>query len=91
MSATNTASGNWWFNLDNILYIVNGFLSYSSIMLNIVAIHALRKTFSLPATLKTLFLSLAVSDLGVGLLVQPWRIAGLATRRTTKHYRVYRL
>lgn len=78
MSTTNMASGNWQFNLDNILYIVNSFLSYSSIMLNIVAIHALRKTFSLPATLKTLLLSLAVSDLGVGLLVQPWRIAGLA-------------
>ena len=61
------------------MYIVNSFLSYSSIMLNIVAIHALRKTFSLPTTLKTLLLSLAASDLGVGLLVQPWRIAGLAT------------
>ena len=78
MSTTNTASGNWRYNLDNIMYIVNSFLSYSSIMLNIVAIHALRKTFSLPTTLKTLLLSLAVSDLGVGLLVQPWRIAGLA-------------
>ena len=32
---------------------------------------ALRKTSSLPKTLKTLLLSLALSDLGVGLLVQP--------------------
>ncbi len=47
-------------------------------MLNIVTIHAIRKTSetsSLPKTLKTLFLSLAVSDLGVGLVVQPFNIA----------------
>ena len=41
-------------------------------MLNIVTIHAIRKTSSLPKTLKTLLLSLAVSDVGVGLLVQPF-------------------
>ena len=40
-------------------------------MLNILTIHAMRKTSSLPKTMKTLLLSLAVSDLGVGLLVQP--------------------
>ena len=40
-------------------------------MLNIVTIHAIRKTPALPKTLKTLLLSLAVSDVGVGLLVQP--------------------
>ena len=40
-------------------------------MLNIITIHALRKTSSLPKPLKTLLLNLAVSDLGVGLLVQP--------------------
>ena len=40
-------------------------------MLNIVAIHAIRKTSSLPNSLKTLLLSLAVSDVGVDLLVQP--------------------
>ena len=34
----------------------------------------MRKTSSLPKTLKTLLLSLAVSDLGVGLLVQPFFI-----------------
>ena len=39
-------------------------------MLNILTIQALRKTPSLPKTLKTLLLSLAVSDLVVGLLVQ---------------------
>ena len=44
-------------------------------MLNILTIHAMRKTSSLPKPLKTLLLSLAVSDLGVGLLAQPLYIA----------------
>ena len=51
--------------------VFNAFLSNTAIMLNIITIHALRKTSSLPKPLKTLFLSLAVSDLSVGLLVQP--------------------
>ena len=45
------------------------------IMLNIVTIHAIRKTLSLPKTSKTLLLSLAVSDVGVGLLSQPFYTA----------------
>ena len=52
--------------------VFNSFLSYTAIMLNIVTIHAIRKTSSLPETLKILLLSLAVSDVGVGLLVQPF-------------------
>ena len=40
--------------------------------MNSVTVQALRKTSSLPKPLKTLFLSVAVSDLGVGLLVQPF-------------------
>ena len=52
--------------------VFNSFLSYTAIMLNIVTIHAIKKTSSLPKTLKTLLLSLAVSDVGVGLLVQPF-------------------
>ena len=52
--------------------IFNSLLSYTAIMLNIVTIHALRKTSSLPRTLKTLLLSLAVSDVGVGLVGQPF-------------------
>ena len=66
----------------NVLYpwyiancVLNAFLSYTAIMLNIVTIHAMRKTSSLPKPLKTLLLSLAVSDLGVGLVVQPYYIA----------------
>ena len=53
------------------LCVFNAYLSYTATMLNIVAIYAIRKTLSLPKNLKTLLLSLAVSDLGVGLLAQP--------------------
>ena len=49
-------------------------------MLNIVTIHAIRKTSSLPKTLKTLLLSLAVSDAGVGLFVQPFYTSLLIKR-----------
>ena len=60
-------------------YIVNcvfsAFSSYTAVMLNILTAQAMRKTSSLPMTLKTLLLSLAVSDLGVGLMVQPFYIA----------------
>ena len=52
--------------------VLNAFLSYTTIMLNSVTIHAIRKTLTLPKPLKTLLLSLAVSDLGVGLMVQPF-------------------
>ena len=57
--------------------IFNVFLFYTAIALNIITIQALRKTLSLPRTLKTLLLSLAVSDLGVGLLVHPIFVAHL--------------
>ena len=53
-------------------------------MLNIVTIHALRKTSSLPNSLKTLLTSLAVSDIGVGLLVQPFYIS-LLVKWLQKH------
>ena len=55
--------------------VLNVFLSYTAIMLNIVTIHAIRKTLSLSKPLKTLLLSLAVSDLGVGLTAQPLFVA----------------
>ena len=57
-------------------YVANGifniFLSYTAITLNIATIYAMSKTSSLPKTLKTLLLSLAVSDVAVGLLCQPF-------------------
>ena len=52
--------------------VFNSFLCYTAIMSNIVTMHAIIKASSLPKTLKTLLLSLAVSDVGVGLLVQPF-------------------
>ena len=66
--------------------VLNGFLSYTAIVLNIITIQALRKTSSLPKTLKTLLLSLSISDLGVGLLVQPLYVAHMyLTMETTKN------
>ena len=57
-------------------YVANGifntFLSFTAMTLNIVTIYAMSKTSSLPKTLKTLLLSLAVSDVGVGLSCQPF-------------------
>ncbi|XP_078342578.1 adenosine receptor A2b-like [Oculina patagonica] len=55
--------------------VINSFLSYTAIMLNIVTIHAIRKDSSLPKPLKTLLLSLAVSDAGVGLQGEPFYIS----------------
>ena len=57
------------------LCVFNAYLSYTATMLNIVAIYAIRKTLSLPKNLKILLLSLAVSDLGVGLVAQPMYVA----------------
>ncbi|XP_020601821.1 melanocortin receptor 5-like [Orbicella faveolata] len=57
--------------------VFNSCLCYTTIVLNIVTICALRKTSSLPNLFKTLLLSLAVSDLGVGLLGQPLYLAYL--------------
>ena len=55
--------------------VFNAYLSYTATMLNIVAIYAIRKTSPLSKNLKTLLLSQAVSDLGVGLLAQPMVVA----------------
>ena len=57
--------------------VFNGCLSCATIILNIVTIHAIRKTALLPKPLRTLLLSLAVSDVGVGLLAQPLYISSL--------------
>ena len=51
-------------------------------MLNIVTIHAIRKIPSLSKNLKTLLLSQAISDLGVGLLAQPIYVARLVMEST---------
>ena len=63
--------------LNLTLCVFNAYLSYTATMLNTVAIYAIRKTSSLSKNLKALLLSLAVSDLGVGLLAQPMFVAHL--------------
>ena len=60
------------WSIVNCVFIA--FLAISAIIFNSVTIQALRKTSSLPVPLKTLLLSLFVSDLGVGLLVEPFYI-----------------
>ena len=67
------------------LCVFNAYSSYNATMLNIAAIYAIRKTSSLPKNLKTLLLSLAVSDLGVGLLAQPMYVAYIMD---SKQYKV---
>ena len=57
--------------------VFNAFFSFTAITLNIVTIIALRKPLTIPRAVKILLLSLAVSDLGVGLLVQPLYITCL--------------
>lgn len=57
-----------WF-ITNCVF--NSFLSITAIIFNCVTIKAVTTTSSLPKTLRTLLLSLAVSDLAVGLLAQP--------------------
>ena len=67
--------------VENSMYVancvINAFSSCTAIMLNSLTIHAIRKTLSLPQPLKALLLSLAVSDLAVGLVVQPFYIANM--------------
>ena len=72
----------------------NAFLLFTAMVLNIITIQALRKISSFPKPLKTLLLSLAVSDLGVGLLVHPLYIARLIinieqSANERLHYKVY--
>ena len=74
-----------------VLCLLNAFLSYTASMLNIVTIHAIRKTPFLSKNLKTLLLSLAVSDLGVGLLAQPKYVVHLVSWTGTKTMKLVRL
>ena len=59
--------------------IFNNFSAYTAIMLNIVTLYAVRKSSSVPKTLRTLMLSLAVSDIVVGVFVQPLFTSFLVT------------
>ena len=51
--------------------ILNAILCFTASTLNGITIYALRKASSIPKSLRTLLLSLAVSDVGVGFLAQP--------------------
>ena len=64
--------------------VFNSFMSYTNIFLNIITIHMIRKTALLPKPLRTLLLSLAASDVGAGLLVQPFYIYTLVSRLKQK-------
>ena len=57
--------------------VLNVLLTITAIVLNSVTIQALRKTSSLSKPLRTLLLSLAITDLCVGLLCHPFSIAFL--------------
>ena len=72
-----------------VICVLNGVLGCTAVVFNCLTIHAIRKISSLsagsqpalpgssalPIPLKILLISMAVSDLGVGLLVQPLTIA----------------
>ena len=60
------------YNNTLVACILNSMLAFTAVVLNVLIILALRKNPSVPRkTLKTLLLSMSVSDLGVGLVAQP--------------------
>ena len=65
----------FWSEISNMVF--NVVLCCTAVTLNSVTIYALRKTPSVPMPLKVLLLSLAVSDLGVGILCHPLYIVRL--------------
>ena len=63
------------YNNTLVACVLNSILAFTAVVLNVLVILALRKIPSLPRkTLKTLLLSMSVSDLGVGLVAQPLQI-----------------
>ncbi|XP_068707384.1 adenosine receptor A3-like [Montipora foliosa] len=66
----------YWSTIPNIVF--NAVLCFTALTLNGATIYALRKTPSVPKPLKALLLSLAFSDLGVGILGHPLFIIRLA-------------
>lgn len=71
--------------MENSLFTINcvvpACLSVTAVAFNAVAILALRRTLALPKNFKLLLLSMAVSDVGVGLLVQPLYVATIVLRK----------
>ena len=63
------------YNNTLVACILNSILAFTAVVLNVLVMLALRNIPSLPRkTLKTLLLSMSVSDLGVGLVAQPLNI-----------------
>ena len=60
---------------DSIVCVVNGVFSVVATVFNLVVLYALCKASSLHSTSKALLFSLALSDLGVGVIVQPLFVA----------------
>ena len=69
-------------SLSTIKCVVAACLSVTAVAFNAVAILALRRTLALPKNFKLLLLSLTVSDVGVGLLVQPTYVAITVIKNT---------
>lgn len=67
--------------------VIPACLSVTAVAFNAVAILALRRTLALPKNLKLLLLSMAVSDVGVGLLVQPMYV-GMVVLFTEKSHTI---
>ena len=63
---------------------LNVFSALTAIVFNSITIQAIRKTSSLPNPLKILLLSLAFSDLAVGLVAQPLWIVTLSREEDTE-------
>ena len=61
----------YYYHFDLICCVLHFSFSLMAISGNLLVIYALKRVHSIPSTLKTLFLSLAFSDLGVGFYVQP--------------------
>ena len=64
--------------------VLNVFSALTAIVFNSITIQAIRKTSSLPNPLKILMLSLAFSDLAVGLVAQPLWIVTLSREEDTE-------
>ena len=68
--------------------VLNVFSALTAIVFNSITIQAIRKTSSLPNPLKILLLSLAYSDLAVGLVAQPLWIVTLSREEDTEVLRI---
>ena len=80
--------------MENSLFIVqcvvHACLSVIAVAFNAVAILALRRTLALPKNFKLLLLSIAVSDVGVGLLIQPMHVAYMSQDKSHTHFVILR-